>query len=309
MTRDAAPRPRRLPALPGWRRWAALFRRTAAEISADQVSVVASGVALRVALAAFPAIALLVWMAQHVAGAAEASAVAHTLSGLLPDVSRSVIDDAVGGALRHNPVDGRAEAPWLGGSAPLAGAVFSLWSANSGTKALFAALNIVYDKEEGRPFLRRTAVTLLFTVFTIGLVALVGVVMAASPIALTRLGLATWVVAGARWLRWPGLVLGLAPALALLYRYAPNRGRERWPLVTVGSGLAALLLVLNAALFSTGARHMLSLGPTYGPLSAVAAFLLWLWIAMLIVLCCAELDSEIERGTSLYGGHAGPDRT
>ena len=50
-------------------------------------------------------------------------------------------------------------------------------------------------------------------------------------------------------------------------------------------------------------------GPTYGPLSAVAAFLLWLWIAMLIVLCCAELDSEIERGTSLYGGHAGPDRT
>jgi hypothetical protein len=56
--------------------------------------------------------------------------------------------------------------------------LISLWSANSGIKALFDALNVVYQEKEKRNFIRLNAVTLCFTVATIAflLIALVGIV-------------------------------------------------------------------------------------------------------------------------------------
>ena len=60
----------------------------------------------------------------------------------------------------------------------LVGLVISLWSANSGSKALFDALNVVYGEKEKRSFFRLNAVTLSFTVATIAflLIALACVV-------------------------------------------------------------------------------------------------------------------------------------
>ena len=282
--------------------WTAVLRRTWDEIGDDRASIVASGVAFRVALALFPAVALLVWVASRTVGPGEAKALAGTLADLLPDASRSVIDGAVDAALRSNPADGGAEAPWLGRLAPVAGVAVTLWTANSGTKALFAALNIVYDKEESRSFLRRNLVTLAFTLGAMALLALSAGALLASPAVLSRVGLGAIAAAAVRWGRWPVLFAGFALGLALLYRYAPNRERERWPLVTVGSTLAAGLLVLGTALFSWFTARFMGLSATYGPLSTVVAFLLWLWVDFLAVLACAELDSVIERQTGLYGG-------
>ena len=39
---------------------------------------------------------------------------------------------------------------------------------------------------------------------------------------------------------------------------------------------------------------------TYGSLSTLIAFMLWLWVSFWIVLACAELDSCIERETGLH---------
>src|SRR5437764_7319075 len=72
-------------------------------------------------------------------------------------------------------------------SAFLIGLVISLWSANGGIKALFDALNVVYEEKEKRSFIKLNAVGLLFTfgvIFFI-LVALAGVI--AIPIALNYL--------------------------------------------------------------------------------------------------------------------------
>lgn len=291
----------------GGSRWLAILRTTWTEIGADRASIVASGVAFRVALALFPAVALLIWIGSRTVGPEEARSLARMLSELLPDASRSIVERAVRAALRSNPADGNAEAGWLGGFAPVAGVLVTLWSANTGTKALFGALNIVYDKEETRGFVRRNLVTLAFTVATLVLLAAVVAALAASPSVLSHLGVG--VVAGTvvRWLRWPALFAGSALALALLYRYAPNRDRERWPLVTVGSTLAAGLLVLGAALFSWFTARFMGLSATYGSLSTAVAFLLWLWVDFFVVLACAELDSTIERQTGLYGARNTPD--
>ncbi|WP_237480706.1 YihY/virulence factor BrkB family protein [Lichenibacterium dinghuense] len=285
-------------------RWLDILRATWSEIGADQASIVASGVAFRVALALFPGVALLVWVASRTIGPEEAKSLVGTLSDIVPDASRSIIANAVDSALRSNPADAKAEAPWLGGFAPVLGLVVTLWTTNSGTKALFAALNIVYDKEEGRGFLRRTVLTLMFTLGTLLLLVLAVGTLLASPVILSRIGLGDVAAAAVHWLRWPVLFVGFAPSLSLLYRYAPHRRREHWPLVTVGSALAAGLLALGTALFSWFTERFMGLSATYGSLSTVVAFLLWLWVDFLIVLACAELDSEIERKTGLYGRRA-----
>ncbi|WP_237478380.1 YihY/virulence factor BrkB family protein [Lichenibacterium dinghuense] len=293
----------------GGRAWIAILRRTWDEIEDDRASIVASGVAFRVALALFPAVALMVWAASRTVGPGEARALVGTLSDLLPDASRSVVGDAVESALRSNPADGRAEAPWLGALAPVAGVAVTLWTTNSGMKALFSALNIVYDKKESRPFLHRSLLTLAFTLGAMALLALSAGALLASPAVLARVGLGAIAAAAVHWGRWPALYAGFAMGLALLYRHAPNREREHWPLVTVGSALAAGALVLGTALFSWFTTRFMGLSATYGSLSTVVAFLLWLWIDFLVVLCCAELDSVIERQTGLYGGAGrGPNR-
>ena len=100
--------------------------------------------------------------------------------------------------------------------------------------------------------------------------------------------------------------------MSLLYRYAPNRARRRahWPLVTLGSTVAAGLLVLGTALFSWFTTRFLGLSATYGSLSTVMAFLIWLWVDFLVVLVCAEFDSVVEQQTGVYGASArhGPKR-
>ena len=233
--------------------------------------------AFRVALALFPAIALLVWIGGRTVGPDEARSLIGTLLDLVPDASRSIVKTAVDASLQNNPADGGAEAPWLGTFAPAIGVAVTLWTANSGMKALFAALNIVYDEEENRGFLRRNLVTLAFTSGTLMLLVLSTVALLASPVMLSRLGLGDLATTAVHWLRWPALFVGFALTLSLLYRYAPNRARRRahWPLVTVGSVVAAGLLVLGTALFSWFATRFLGLSATYGSLSTVMAFLIW----------------------------------
>ena len=48
----------------------------------------------------------------------------------------------------------------------------ALWSANSGVKSMFEAMNVAYDEEERRSYLRLTAVTMVFTLATFAAILL-----------------------------------------------------------------------------------------------------------------------------------------
>lgn len=288
-------------------RWRAILRSTYAEYRDDQVSIVASGVAFRVAIAAFPGIALVLWIGARLIGPDDAQAVLQSLSGVLPPASHAVVRQAIQSAMNNNPADNAAQAGLLGGAAPVAGLVFTLWSTNSGMKALFTALNVIYDTEERRGFLRLTAVTLAFTAGLIVTVTTATALVVAAPTALAASGFSGASLVGLRLLRWPVLFLAIALALALLYRFAPNRTREAWRVVTFGSTLAAALVVLCSALFSWFVDRFASLAVTYGSLSSVIAFMLWLWVSFWLVLACAELDSCIERETDPRGGRRSHD--
>ena len=280
-----------------------IARHAAREASADQVSFVASGVAFRVALAVFPAIALVVWLGSRLLGADEVRNFLQGAMQAVPDSTREIVQQAVGASMAKNPADRGSDL--LGPAAPLFGLAFTLWSANSGMRALFKALNLIFDVKEGRSWLRFTIVTLLCTLGTLVVLVCAMTLAVLVPHVLPQEGL----YAAFSPLRWPVLFAVLALALATLYRLAPSNGRESWPFVTVGGAVAALLLLLTCGLFSWFTGKFASFAVTYGSLSTVVAFLLWLWLSFVIVLCGAELDAAIGSETGLYGGGSADDQS
>ena len=79
----------------------------------------------------------------------------------------------------------------------------AIWSANAGMKAIFDALNVVYEVKEKRNFLRLNLTSLVFTTAapTAILVMIAGVV--AVPLALQRLGLGERTEGSSRWVAGP----------------------------------------------------------------------------------------------------------
>lgn len=277
-----------------------VLRHAAREASSDQVSFVASGVAFRVALAVFPAVALIVWLGGRLLGGQEVRDLLRGIEAVMPDSTRQVVDRAVQASMAQNPAE-RGGA-LLGPAAPLLGLSFTLWSANSGMRALFNALNLIFERPERRGWLRFTGITLLFTLGTLATLICTMVLALAAPHLLPTQG--AWDLLGpARWLL---LLAILTLGLSALYRVAPCRIGGRRPFVTVGSAAASLLLLLNCGLFSWFTGRFASFAVTYGSLSTVVAFLLWLWLSFAIVLCGAELDEAIQEETGLYGGDRAP---
>ena len=65
----------------------------------------------------------------------------------------------------------------------------ALWSANSGVKSMFEAMNVAYDEEEKRRYVRLTAVTMAFTLATFAAVLLLIALIVVSPTVLQLIGL------------------------------------------------------------------------------------------------------------------------
>jgi uncharacterized BrkB/YihY/UPF0761 family membrane protein len=82
--------------------------------------------------------------------------------------------------------------------------------------------------------------------------------------------------------------------LSILYRVGPSRSHAKWRWVTLGSGLAAILLVAASMIFGWYLAKFNSYDKLYGSLGAVVGFMTWLWISVVIMLLGAELDAAIE---------------
>jgi membrane protein len=170
----------------------------------------------------------------------------------------------------------------------------SLWSANSGMKALFDALNIIYDEKEKRGFFRLNAISFGFTFLGIAFTLLAVAAVVVLPIVVNYIGLQSALDVALRCGRWPILVVGIALALAAIYRFGPSRQHAKWRWITWGSATAALLWLAASALFSWYAANFGNFDKTYGTLGAAIGFMMWMWISAMVILVGAELDAELE---------------
>jgi membrane protein len=60
-----------------------------------------------------------------------------------------------------------------------------------------------------------------------------------------------------------------------------------------------LLWIVGSSLLSWYLSNFANYNATYGSLGAAIGLMMWMWMSAFIVLCGAELNSEIERQTAL----------
>ena len=92
---------------------------------------------------------------------------------------------------------------------------------------------------------------MLFTLGATAFLALAFLLIAVLPAVLADSGLGTAgrIVAGV--LRWVVLLVGMLMALAVLYRYGPDRDHPTWTWVSPGALVATLLWLAASALFAS----------------------------------------------------------
>ncbi|OAH21864.1 hypothetical protein AX289_25380 [Methylorubrum populi] len=279
----------------GHRRVFTVLCRAALAANDHGIGFMAAGVAFWSALALFPVVALLVWLANHLLGVADVRSAVSMATDVLPDSAGVIVAQALRAASDSDPAE--RGAGFAGPVGPAFGLVVSLWSVIVAMQALFHALDLTFETKGRRSWLRLTAVSLAFTlgaliVAACTLAATVAMMQALAPVdgALPR-ALARWAAAFVTFLL----------TVVILYRVAPSDRGNGLPILTVGGVAAAAALVADCGLFSWVVGHFATLDATYGSLSTVAAFVLWLWVSVVIVLAGAELDMAIHHEARLYG--------
>ena len=174
-----------------------------------------------------------------------------------------------------------------------------LWSVSNGILALIAGVNLAYNEQDTRGFLRLRMVALLLTVAALVVAAVALGLVAVFPVVLDLVGLGTLGRSLANVARWVGLTLLIGVALAALYRYGPDRDRARWRWVSWGAFIAVVLWLAASAGFSLYISNFSNYHETYGTVAGVAILLLWLYLSTFIALLGAEIDSEIEHQTAV----------
>jgi membrane protein len=280
-----AERPAGMPA----RGWWDVFRRVKNDVSRDNVSLVAAGLALYGLLAAFPALAAVISLYGLFVSPDQVASQIQSLSGVLPQQAAEILQGQL------ESLAGQQSGALGFGVA--AGFLLSLWSARKGMTALMTATNIAYDQAEERSFLRQVLVSMAFTLGAVIAFVLVLVLAVAVPVAMQALGLGGAFQSAMSVLRWLVLWLLVVLALAVVYRYAPDRHRPEWRWVTWGSAIAATLWLVGSLVFAWYVRNFGSYGETYGTLGGVVVLLLWFYLSGFVVVLGAEINSELEQQT------------
>jgi membrane protein len=165
-------------------------------------------------------------------------------------------------------------------------------------KAIFDALNIIYDEEEKRGLVWLNVVSLFFTICAIAAAGLAVTLVVVFPLLLAAFGLTSLDEPIIGYLRWPVMFVLMIVGLAVLYRYGPSRRLAKWRWISVGSVFAALAWLAVSSLFSWYLGNFANYNATYGALGAVVGLMMWMWLSTIVVLVGAELNSEIEHQTA-----------
>jgi membrane protein len=267
------------------RHWRAILARTYSEINEDRMMAVAGGVVFFILLAIFPGITAFVSLYALFADPATISSHLAAAADMMPTEAFNLLSGEVERVA--------SKGPGTLGLASIFGLLFAFWSANSGMKAIFDALNVANDETEKRGFFKLNLVSLAFTLGTIAFMLLAVGAVVLVPLLFGQIGLQDFAGVVISVLRWPALFILLAAALSLLYVFGPSKPTARWNWMTTGSLAATFLWVLAGAIFSWYLAHVADYSATYGTLGGAIGLMMWLWISFLVILAGAELDQEI----------------
>jgi membrane protein len=273
-----------------WRGWKQILKRAWAEHKADNMPIIAGGVAFFGFLSIFPALIALISIYGLVASPESVEQQVKDLSAQLPDSAANLIGEQL-----KSIVDNSGSALSIGLVVSILGA---LWSASGGVGNMITAVNLAYDEVEARNFVKLkltslalTVGAILFVLVTFGLVAVVPSVIEALP-----LGVVGTILAQIA--RWVLLLAVFAGSLAVLYRVAPDRDAPRFSWVSLGAVIVTVIWALVSVAFAVYVNNFGSYDKTYGTIAGVIVLMLWLYLTCYLVLLGAEINSETEHQTA-----------
>ncbi len=269
--------------------WKDILFRVKDEISEDRVSLIAAGVAFYGLLALFPAVTAVLAIGGLLIAPSQILDELSSLSGIIPEEAMAII------TAQATEVTGSSDNGL--GLAAIIGILLALYSASKGMGSLMDGLNVAYDEEEERGFIRLKLETFGLTLLLIfGLILAFGL-MIGLPSVLKFMEFGKTAEFFASVLSVVVLALFTMVGLAIMYRYGPSRDSAEISWVTPGAVIATLLWGISSAGFAFYAANFGSYNESFGALAGVIILLMWLWISAFVILVGAELNAEMEAQT------------
>jgi membrane protein len=184
--------------------------------------------------------------------------------------------------------------------------VVALYGTTGALEAARRALNVVFEADGGRSFLRRKALdvacTFVLMVLVLASLILVFVGGRFAEDLLGFIGLGStaaqiWNIA-----RWPGALAVAMLVFAFVYYVTPDVRQRSFRWVTPGAVVGVLLWLIASLGFSAFVSQVADVGALYGAFAGAIVLVGWLWLTNVALLLGAELNAEIEREQQLGEG-------
>jgi membrane protein len=187
----------------------------------------------------------------------------------------------------------------------------ALYGTTGVLEAARRALNVVFEIENGRSFLRRKLVDVASTVVLLALALATGILVFVgggfSDDLLGFIGLGPTVADVWSIARWPAALLVAMLVFSFIYFITPDVQQRSWRWVTPGAVIGVMLWLLASWGFSTYISRVADVGAIYGAFTGAIVLVGWIWLTNVALLFGAELNAEIERQKELREGVASRD--
>ncbi len=217
------------------------------------------------------------------------------LRRLLPGLYHQ--DAAISGLIAFLPPAAEAPVRELVASMPRIRGLFAvavpglLWVASTAFSSLEVSINVAFGTSQERRFLL-SRLKSFAGFFALGLLLAAGIVLHHFASFLEsvreRMGLPPALGPTATWVSSVVLVSVTFGGLTILYKSLP-RGKVRWGAAATGASVAVVLWEGARRIFGAILGHSPAYGVLTGVLAAVVAFLLWIYVAVLITIYGAEV--------------------
>jgi membrane protein len=219
------------------------------------------------------------------------------LRGVVPEPVLTTVDESLRQAL---------ERKGTAATALVVSIIVALYGTTGALESARRALNVVFEADGGRGFLRRKAIDIGSTVVLMTLVTITLTLMFVGGRLARRifdlLHIDDSIVSLWGTLRWPAAVLIAMLIFALIYYVTPDVRHRGFRWITPGAVVGVGLWILISAAFGRYVSDFADVSAVYGAFAGAIVLVAWLWLSGVALLFGAELNAEIERERQLIEG-------
>jgi membrane protein len=280
------------------RRTAAIVKRTLVSFYDDQMTHHAAALTYYALMSLFPAVLLALSLLGLLGQYPETY---NAIIGYLEEAAPASVVDPLDRSLR-----GALQSKGTAATTLVISVAVALYGTTGALEASRRALNVVFEVDGGRSFVRRKAIDVASTFLLMALIlaslllAFVGGRFAEDLLGFIGLG----ETAARAWnfARWPGAVAIAMLVFAFVYYVTPDVQQRSFRWVTPGAAVGVVLWLLASFGLSAYVSKVVDVGAVYGTFAGAILLVAWLWLTNVALLLGAELNAEIERERELGEG-------